>query len=122
MMRSGLHAQDVVLPVHEHRKRAAFGEVLRHEAHGRLIGIEVGLFPEHEDAATPDNHGNDDDNDDPSFSAPSGIDAAAFGHPRLSYSSGLLVRARSNRALGANTAMFGRENRATIPTLDGALQ
>ena len=43
-----LHRENVVLAVQEQRKGNALDEVLRHQSHHRLIGIEIGLRPEDE--------------------------------------------------------------------------
>jgi hypothetical protein len=48
----GLDAEQIVLAVEIQWKRAQFGEMLGHQAHDRLIGIEVRLLPERPDGAS----------------------------------------------------------------------
>ena len=68
----GLHGENVILTIQEQRERDAFGQVLRHEAHDRLIGVEVGLRPEDEDGRTGDDQDDDERGDERALAIPDG--------------------------------------------------
>ena len=63
----GFDAKNVALTVQEDGKRAQLAEVLRHQAHHGLIGIEERLAPEDEDRRAGEDEQDDEREDDPSF-------------------------------------------------------
>ena len=79
----GLDAEHVVLAVIEQRERAAFDEVFAHQADDRLVGVEVGLFPEDEDNRSEEDEQDDCAGNDPSLTADVSVIAGVlFGHSR----------------------------------------